>query len=400
MNTDKDMSVKVAITGLGAVSALGNGIPETLEGLRKGRRNVGTVTLFPTELAYPVFEAGRFCCPADIMRTLGLCLCAVEEALKNAALTGKTETFRIGVCLGTTVAGQLNDTEAYKQYKKSGTMPLSSVERYLKSNIAEAIAGHVRAQGPRITVVNACSSGTDAIGIGYLWLKQGYCDIVIAGGADEFNHVPYCGFASLGVVSPEPCAPFDRDRKGLNLGEGAGIVILENTGHARKRGLKPELFLSGYGTAADAYHLTAPRPDGSGLESALKQSLAEADVEAEEVCFVNAHGTATRDNDKAEGNVLARIFGRSACVLSTKGYTGHTLGAAGGLEAVFTVLGLREGWIPASAGFQNQDPEIPITPVTSVTEVSGSYAVSTSLAFGGNNSALLFKNQCQNSITH
>ncbi len=388
----KAPGTSIAITGMGVVSALGCGVPETLEGLRQGRRNAGAVTLFPTELISPVFEARQFNCPAAIMRTLALCLYAVEEALQDAGFGGKLDGYRAGVCLGTTVASQLNDVNAYKQYRKTGEMPLSSVERYLNENLAEAVAEHVHARGPRVTVVNACSSGTDAVGIGYSWLRQGYCDIVIAGGADELNHVPYCGFASLGVVSPEPCAPFDRDRKGLNLGEGAGIVILENSEHARARGLKPGLFVSGYGSSADAYHLTAPRPDGSGLEAALKQALAEAEIDdAEKVSFVNAHGTATRDNDKAEGNVLARVFGLSARVLSTKGYTGHTLGAAGGLEAVFTALGLREGWIPANAGFCNQDPEIPIAPVTSITEVPGKYAVSTSLAFGGNNSALIIE---------
>ncbi|MFA5363532.1 MAG: beta-ketoacyl-[acyl-carrier-protein] synthase family protein [Candidatus Omnitrophota bacterium] len=386
-------SLKIAITGMGAVSALGSGIPGTLEGLRQGRRNSGTVTLFSTALAYPVFEARQFHCPAGVMRTLALCLQAVEEALQEAGLGGRLDSCRAGVCLGTTVASQLNDTGAYTRYKRTGEMPLSSVDRYLKSNLAEAVSEQVQANGPRVTVVNACSSGTDAIGLGCSWLRAGYCDIVIAGGADELNQVPYCGFASLGVVSPDPCAPFDRDRKGLNLGEGAGIVILEKSEHARNRNIHPGLFVSGYGAAADAYHLTAPRPDGSGLESAVKQALAEAQVDAGEVSFVNAHGTATRDNDRAEGNVLARVFGRSARILSTKGYTGHTLGAAGGLEAVFTALGLREGWIPASAGFCNKDPEIPFEPVTSVTRISGKYAVSTSLAFGGNNAALVVERE-------
>ncbi|MDD2703089.1 MAG: beta-ketoacyl-[acyl-carrier-protein] synthase family protein [Candidatus Omnitrophica bacterium] len=386
-------SLSIAITGLGAVSALGNSVPETLEGFRRGSRNAGRVTLFPTSLVYPAFEARGVHCPAGVMRTFALCLHAVEEALHEAGLGKRLDSCRAGVCLGTTVASQLNDIGAYTLYKKTGDMPLFSIDRYLKSNLAEAISEYVRANGPRVTVVNACSSGTDAIGLGCSWLRAGYCDIVIAGGADELNQVPYCGFASLGVVSPEFCAPFDRDRKGLNLGEGAGIVILEKSEHARNRNIHPGLFVSGYGEAADAYHLTAPRPDGSGLEFAVKQALAEAQVDAGEVSFVNAHGTATRDNDRAEGNALARILGRSARILSTKGYTGHALGAAGGLEAVFTALGLREGWIPASAGFRNKDPEIPFEPVTSVTSISGRYAVSTSLAFGGNNAALVVERE-------
>ena len=193
----------------------------------------------------------------------------------------------------------------------------------------------------------------------------------------------------MGVVSDEACAPFDRDRKGLHLGEGAGVVILEAEPVARMRGREADLFLVGYGSASDAYHLTAPHPDGIGLEAALKRALFEAEITPRDVCFVNAHGTATHDNDKVEAKVLNRVFGSELTFLSTKGFTGHTLGAAGGLEAVFTAAALRNKWIPASLGFKNQDSEMPITPVTKKTSIEGNFAVSTSLAFGGNNAALV-----------
>jgi 3-oxoacyl-(acyl-carrier-protein) synthase len=197
------------------------------------------------------------------------------------------------------------------------------------------------------------------------------------------------GFGSLGVVSDFLCKPFDRERSGLNLGEGAGVIVIEKDEICRKRGKKAELFLRGYGLAADAYHLTAPRPDGSGLESALARAMDEAGIKPSQVAFVNAHGTATKDNDLVEGKVLSRVFGQKIKFLSTKGYTGHTLGAAGGIEAVFTGLGLRQGWIPANAGFVSMDEEIGIAPVNQKTEIKGNYAVTTSLAFGGNNSALV-----------
>ena len=215
--------------------------------------------------------------------------------------------------------------------------------------------------------------------------------MVLAGGADELNRIPYFGFHSLSVVSPTLCRPFDRDRQGLNLGEGAGILVLETDAHAKARGVTAAVGIPGYGTCADAYHLTAPRPDGAGLEKAIGQALTGASLGPTDVGFINAHGTATHDNDLVEGSVLSRLFGSDVAVLSTKGYTGHTLGAAGGLEAVFTALALQEGWIPASAGFENKDDEIPMTPVTSRTGIEGRYALSTSLAFGGNNSALLFE---------
>jgi 3-oxoacyl-(acyl-carrier-protein) synthase len=151
----------------------------------------------------------------------------------------------------------------------------------------------------------------------------------------------------------------------------------------------PTVTLAGYGLACDAYHMTAPRPDGSGLEAAIGRALAEAGLTPDAIAFVNAHGTATRDNDRVEGSVLARVFGPDVKVLSTKGYTGHTLGAAGALEAAFTAAGLREGWVPASAGFVNRDEEIPLAALRERTAVRGRYALSTSLAFGGNNAALV-----------
>jgi 3-oxoacyl-(acyl-carrier-protein) synthase len=242
-----------------------------------------------------------------------------------------------------------------------------------------------------MTIVNACSSGTDSIGVAASWIRAGLCDWALAGGADEMNRVAMAGFWSLGVMSSEPCAPFDRDRAGLNLGEGAGIVLLESAAHAKKRGIQHAFELAGFGAACDAHHLTAPHPEGRGLNLAIRAALSQAQIEASQVSFINAHGTATIENDRAEGKCLAGMFGSKVPVLSTKGYTGHTLGAAGGLEAVFTLLGLREGWIPRSMGFENPAEDVPIIPVSRRTTINGDYAMSTSLAFGGNNSALLIR---------
>jgi 3-oxoacyl-(acyl-carrier-protein) synthase len=378
------------ITGIGVISAAGNNVVETLSSFEQGTRNAGPVTLFPTILKAPAFEVRQL--PAEYYlegwRTVSLALIAVDEAMKDARLSDLSG-FRVGVCMGTTVASQLNALQFYKAYRETGAAPMTSVDRFLKGNLAEYIARRVHARGPRLSVVNACSSSTDAIGVALSWLKGGLCDIAIAGGSDELNHVPYCGFNSLGIANPGLCAPFDRDRKGLNLGEGAGVMVIETRATARKRGVVSPLFLSGYGTSSDAYHLTAPSPDGVGLKAALRAALAEAGISPGEVGFVNAHGTGTHDNDLVEGKALADIFGPELIMLSTKGFTGHTLGAAGGIEAVFTAAGLRAGWIPASAGFQNQDEAIPISPVRERTAVCGQYAVSTSLAFGGTNAAIV-----------
>lgn len=382
----------ISITGLGAISAAGSNLPETLESFKRGTRNGGQVSLFDTPLQYPVFEVKNI--PKEFSlegrRTLSLALCAVNEALENAQLKDNLSKFRVGVCMGTTVASQLNDIEFYKSFRNKGSAPMTAVDRYLKGNLAEFISREVKAGGPSLTVVNACSSGTDAIGVALSWLNNGLCDIAVAGGADELSRIPLCGFGSLGIVSPGMCAPFDSDRKGLNLGEGAGVLIIETRDSANKRGITPALYLAGYGSASDAYHLTSPRPDGAGLDTSIRKALSISGIEPQEISFVNAHGTATLDNDLVEGRVLGNIFGNDLYILSTKGYTGHTLGAAGGLEAVFTAAGLLEGWIPASIGFQNKDTEIPITPLKEKKTIKGGFALSTSLAFGGNNAALVF----------
>jgi len=383
---------RVAITGMGAISAAGDTCEATLATLRSGQRRPGLVSVVDSPIAKPVFEvpSSRLTSRQECMRSLRLALCAVEEAMRNARLVGVGGEARVGVCLGTTVASQLNDLDFYRAYREGGKASTDAVDRYLQGNLAEAVAREFSLSGPTLTVANACSSGTDAVGIAMTWLEADACDIVIAGGADEMNRVPLAGFHSLGILSDEPCAPFDRNRSGLNLGEGAGAVVLEGFDSAARRGASVDLTCLGYGTCCDAYHVTAPRPDGSGLESAIRAALSGAGVAPGDVAFVNAHGTATRDNDRVEGAVLARVFGKACRVYSSKGYTGHTLGAAGALEAVFAAMGLRHGWIPASVGFTEQDPDIPLSPVREVTEIEGRCALSTSLAFGGNNSALVF----------
>jgi 3-oxoacyl-(acyl-carrier-protein) synthase len=387
-------SQSIVISGLGVISACGNNIQETLNTFSLGKRNSCPVSLFSTSLTCPVFEVKGLNLTnnnPELMRTFSLCLIAVTQAIEDSGLITPINNLRVGVCLGTTVASQLNDTDFYREYKRAGNADMHSVNRYLKNNLAQGICEKFNFSGPASVVVNACSSGTDALGVGLSWLRENLCDIVICGGADELNRVPLAGFNALGVVSADLCMPFDKNRSGLNLGEGAGVVVIEKEDVCRKRGKKSKFFLRGYGLACDAYHLTAPRPDGRGLETALVQAMKQAQIKPCQVSFINAHGTATKDNDKVEGMVLTRVFDKKIKFLSTKGFTGHTLGAAGGLEAVFTVLGLDQGWIPASPGFTDIDEEIAIAPVNQKTEITGNYAISTSLAFGGNNSAIVIE---------
>jgi 3-oxoacyl-(acyl-carrier-protein) synthase len=390
----------VWISGIGALSSAGADVPGTLKSFREGRRNHSRPLAFDTTISNPTFQVeelliypkGRH----ENDRTLRLTMTAVHEALVDAGfvdgeLGGIPAGARVGVCLGTTVACQLNSIAFYAAFRRKENPPLDRVYDFLNANLAQAVAREIGAAGPRMTVVNACSSGADAIGVASSWIRAGLCDVAIAGGADEMYQVPLSGFCSLGVMSSEPCAPFDRDRGGLNLGEGAGVVVLESEAFARSRGKVHRFAVAGYGSACDAYHLTAPHPEGRGLESAIRAALAQAEIGPEQIAFINAHGTATLDNDRTESKTLERVFGEGVKFLSTKGYTGHTLGAAGGLEAVFALLGLRERFIPACAGFVNRMDEAGISPVKELTEIRGEYAMSTSLAFGGNNAAVIIR---------
>jgi 3-oxoacyl-[acyl-carrier-protein] synthase-1/3-oxoacyl-[acyl-carrier-protein] synthase II len=192
------------------------------------------------------------------------------------------------------------------------------------------------------------------------------------------------------ITDDTPVKPFDRRRKGLNLGEGAAVLILESEDLRRQRSRPARAFVAGYGSACDAYHLTAPHPEGTGLKRALTEALAQSGTSPAEIAFVNAHGTGTPDNDRVESRVLAAVL-PGVTFLSTKGYTGHTLGAAGAIEATFTVACLERGRVPANAGFAEADPELPVTPVREATAVSGRLALSQSLAFGGNNAVVVFE---------
>lgn len=381
----------ILITGMGGICAAGSDVSEIASAFSRGERRGGPLTRFSSPLEHPVFQVAEipFRWHRPEQRTLSLALTAVAEAIRDAGLPTDLSAFRVGVCLGTTVASHLNDVTFYRQVREQTHPPLNAVDRYLQGNLAEAVGQVFSCRGPRTCVVNACSSGADAIGVAASWLQAGVCDLAIAGGAEELNRVPYSGFAALGIMSATLCMPYDGNRSGLNLGEGAGIVILEREELARPDRAEGALVLAGYGCSGDAYHMTAPRPDGSGLEEALHQAMAQAGLEAKDIAFINAHGTATRDNDLVEGTTLARVFGTQTPISCTKGYTGHTLGAAGGLEAVFTAYALRHGWIPKSAGFEVADDDIPVHPVNQKTPIHGDFAVSTSLAFGGTNSALV-----------
>jgi 3-oxoacyl-[acyl-carrier-protein] synthase II len=384
--------MKIFIAGCGIVSAVGKNIRESIESFRSNSIVPSKTTVFETDLSYPVFEVPNFENVVSEQRTYTLLKHAFNEALVNAELSiNEILKYRVGVCFGTTVACQLNDLGFYANFKKTKEVAMPSVKRYLQGNLASLIKEKYNFTGPAITVVNACTSGTDAIGTAALWIQNGLCDIAIAGGADELNKIPLSGFASLNNMSEEACCPFDKNRQGLNIGEGAGVVVLVSDKIIGNKKFKRNAEFSAYSTATDGYHLTAPSPEGVGLTKAIQNALKSAHLESKNIGFINAHGTSTKDNDLVEGKVFNKIFGNSIKFTSTKGFTGHTLGAAGAIEAIFTILGLQNNWIPKTAGFKTLDVEIGLAPVSEQTEINEEYGMSTSLAFGGNNSVLIFK---------
>jgi 3-oxoacyl-(acyl-carrier-protein) synthase len=389
------MSRPVAITGAGCLCAAGMTLDQTFRSLLHGERNPQPPKAFRSEHAeaFPVFEiynaVPEHGSERELLRTTRLAISAGMEALADAGLVAEDLSHvKVGVCIGTTVGSAMNNEEFYRQFRNGADPEMAPIDRYLRSNPASALARAYNLDGPCQTVVNACSSGTDAIGIGAAWIRAGLCDIVLAGGADELCRVTYNGFASLMINDSLPVKPFDLHRKGLNLGEGAGILVLESAELMAKRNKTQRGYVLGYGSATDAYHLTAPHPEGSGLRRALSEALQTAAVRPEQIAFINAHGTGTQDNDKVESLVLSDTF-PGVPFASTKGYTGHTLGAAGAIEATLTLMCLEQQKMPANAGFQTVDPQLPAQPVSQVTSIKGKVALSESLAFGGNNSAVV-----------
>jgi 3-oxoacyl-(acyl-carrier-protein) synthase len=385
----------LSITGLGCVSAAGIGIAETEKTLFEAPSGAEVAPEPPLILdtseqhyfklrsredwaEYAAFIA------APGMKPCLFAILAAEEALSSAGITrDELANLRVGVCLGSTVGGT-NYQETFLQEYFSGKLPGSDpLEQDYVSNCALFLSRHLGLNGPALTVNNACTSGADAIGIAANWLRADLCDVVLCGGTETILTKIYYGFRSLMLCSLQTCRPFDRARDGLSLGEGAGIVVLEKK--ATKR--KPKVHLLGYAGASDSFHPTAPHPEARGLNSAALKALKQSNRNFADIDFVNAHATATPHNDEAEGRWLTKNLSH-ARISATKGFTGHTLGAAGGVEAVFTALSLMHGKLPASRGFSNVDPEIGVIPTLGVETGSYKSALSISLGFGGTNSVL------------
>jgi len=347
-----------------------------VEALREGRSGLGPLTLFDSPCCggFPVAEVQGV---DRRPRTVALARLALTEALADV------DPRRCGLALGTTVGGMPESEFALPQYYAHEPVEDKDVwRRHELGSTTSELAREFGLGGPVLTVNNACASGAEAIACAAELILDGEADMMVAGGADALCALTLNGFASLLAMDAEGCRPFDRDREGMSLGEGAAFVVLERGAQ------RPLAFLDGWGNSCDAYHATAPEPEGRGAEAAMRAALG-SDMSVD---YINAHGTGTPDNDRAESRAMRRVFpDKVPPFSSTKRIFGHTLGAAGAIEAVISVLCIRDGFLPANTGFQTPDPECGLTPLQTTAECRPRRVLSHSFGFGGTNSVLCFR---------
>jgi 3-oxoacyl-[acyl-carrier-protein] synthase II len=387
--------MSVVVTGLGAVSPFGAGVKAFWSGLSAGTCAIRPVTLIETDgfrcrIAAEVPDAVRG--SARLSRSDRFAQAAAREALDDAGL-GPVERRHAALVVGAVGGGML---EAESWYWPRG--PLDAAGRQALRSVlpyshAESVGSRLQLYGPRETVVTACSSGAAALALASDLVVDGVVDFALAGGADALTRVCFMGFNALRLLDPAPCRPFDRDRRGMSIGEGAAFVVLERADHARARGARVYAELAGYGMTSDAFHVTSPHPEGEGMARAMRQALAQGRVEPRDVGYANAHGTATPQNDRIEACALRAVFGDGALLVSaTKSMIGHTMAAAGALEAVATILTLVHDLVPPTANHGTIDPDVAFDCVpTTAREATPEYAISNSFGFGGQNLTLLFR---------
>jgi nodulation protein E len=412
------MDRAVAITGMGVVTAQGVGVEATWAGVREGREALRVWSRAPRageggvhalgkikvgecpELARPGDLPGRLW--RELSRTQQLACVAMDEALDRAKLPRKSEERReIGLFLATTVCGMDRNEQFYEQYRMDRESAEVKLMRRLQPYGMEELLRrrhNVGIAGMDQVCLTTCVGSAMAIASACDAIALGECEVAIAGGSEALCRVVLSGFHSLKVVAAEGCRPFDKNRPGITVGEGAGMLVLESVEHARLRGAEALAYVRGVGISCDAYHITAPDPAATQAVRAMREGLKLAGLTAGDVDYVNAHGTGTRDNDMMESHAIRRAFAECASpppVSSTKRCTGHTFGAAGVIEAIVCVQAIREGMVPANAGSMEADPglEIPVVRGASVKR-DVRVAMSTNFAFGGNNTAMVFSRGC------
>ena len=395
---------RVVVSGWGTVCAGGMNSGELMKSLRAGVDCSREVDFFPVEgchcvracvLPDPELREFRSRNPryAKRDRVSAMLACAAFEALEMAGPGFVPEAGVFG-----TTSGAMSRGEKY--FESLGVCPPAGPSRaerkamvrdYLPQQAAIELLGELACDFPPVIVSNACASGTNAIGMAFQMLRSGCAGAVICGGYDALSQLVFAGFEALRALSPDRCRPFDKNRSGLLLGEGAGVLCLELESRALARGARPVVALTGYGAATDNHHLTQPDPSGAGPYESMQNALRVAGVGPAEVDYVNAHGTATLFNDASEGRALHELL-PSARVSSTKGLTGHTLGAAGAIEGVICCMALDGGWLPGNINLIEPDPELPLRLVSPRgISLQPGVVLSNSLGFGGSNASVVFQ---------
>ena len=408
------MERRVVITGLGAITPIGNNTKEFWKGIKEGKCGIDEITHFDTtnfkvKLAAEVkgynpeeyFDRKA----AKRLDTFSqFAIIAAKEAWEDSKLDREKENMeRVGVILGSGIGGLETMEKEMTNIHEKGPDRVSPM--FIPMNIANMAAGNVAielgAKGESISMVTACASGTHCIGESFRMIKNGYQDIVISGGTEAaITPIGIAGFTNIKALSQatdknRASIPFDKERSGFVMGEGAGIVILEELEHAIKRNAKIYAEIVGYGATSDAYHITSPAPGGEGGARAMKIAMEEANVRPEEITYINAHGTSTHLNDSCETEAIKTALGEASkkvMVSSTKGHTGHLLGAAGGVEAVACAKAIEEGFVPATINYKVSDEECDLDIVPNEgRNIEIKYAMSNSLGFGGHNATILLK---------
>ena len=394
---------RIAITGLGTINGAARTIPAFQEAVLQGKSGIAALDLFdvsqfPAQIGCQVKEYD----PTDyftqrqarrLSRTDQLALIAAREAVAMSGVTGCYDPYQIGVCIGGGVGGML-PAESWLQGELSGHPAKPGLLRTLLPDCSStAIAKELGFAGYQGSITTACSSSGTAIGWAADLIRTGRQQAMLCGGADALTMLTFAGFNALKVVDPNPCAPFSAGRQGLSLGEAAAFLVLEDEQAAHRRGAQIYGYLLGYALLGEAYHMTAPEPGGLSAARVMNAALSAANIKAEQVGWVNAHGTGTPLNDVAESEAIKLVFGERAQqvpLISTKAITGHCLGAAGAVEAVATLLALNAGVIPQTLHFRGVDPACDLDyGHTGSRSTDASIALSNSFAFGGNVTSLV-----------
>lgn len=402
------MTRRVVVTGLGVISPVGTGRQAFWEAILAGTSGIGPVRSFDTS-RYPVHVGAEIpgfraedhlvnLSPDTAGRASQLAAAAARLALADAGLDpGSLDPVRAGVAMGTT-SGEPLEVETFDDRYVADELDRVGPEfmdRYPCHAIAAAVAAEVGFAGVNAMIPTACAAGNYAIGYAADALASGVADVMLAGGADSFSRITYTGFARLGAIAPERCQPFDRNRRGMIPGEGAGVLVLEPLEAALARGATIYAEVAGYGLSCDAHHMTAAHPEGEGAARAMERALRAAGLAPEDVSYISAHGTGTPTNDRLEALAVRRVFGERAGrvpISSIKSMLGHTMGAASALEAAVCALAIATSRVPPTANFEEPDPDCDLDVVPNeARELPVAVAMNNAYAFGGNNASVVLR---------